>query len=357
MRFWIDIDNASHVPVLAPIIRELRRRGHDVDITARDYGQTLPLLALHGLPAHPVGRHAGRKMVKKVMATVARTARLLFFAMGRRFDAVLCLGSRGVYTAAWLLRIPIVTLGDYEYASMPFPLYRMPTLVVVADAIPLAAFDKVPPGRVRFFPGLKEDLYVHDCRPDPSFLDEMGIDRGRIIVLMRPPATMAHYAVKESARLFEQALDYLAGRDDLELIVVPRTRDQEAELRGWARGRNAANLHFPPRVYDGTSLVWYSDVVIGGGGTMNREAAALGVPVVSIYEGPLGAVDRRLIEAGRLVHVSSIEELKALPLRKREQPGSVPRSDAGRRLCDLIIAHVLEAVRMTSARPREATAV
>jgi uncharacterized protein len=167
-------------------------------------------------------------------------------------------------------------------------------------------------------------------------------------VLLRPPATMALYAVKASERLFDETLEYLAGRGDVELVILPRTEAQAAELRAQAAGPRFANTHFPTRVYDGPSMVWHADIVIGGGGTMNREAAALGVPVISIYEGALGAVDRRLIETGKLAHVRTIEELRRLPLQKRPLVSHNGHAGTGERLRDLIIQHIMEAVSASS---------
>ena len=44
---------------------------------------------------------------------------------------------------------------------------------------------------------------------------------------------------------------------------------------------------------------------------MNREAAALGVPVYSIFRGTTGAVDKYLEEEGRLTMLKSVEDVKS----------------------------------------------
>ena len=76
----------------------------------------------------------------------------------------------------------------------------------------------------------------------------------------------------------------------------------------------------PEKVVDGLNLIWNSDLVISGGGTMNREAAALGVPVYSIFRGKIGAVDRYLSENGRLTLIKNIEDIRTkITLVKREQ--------------------------------------
>ncbi len=344
MKFWVDMDNAPHVHVLRPLIAELEARGHRVEITARDYGQTLPLLRLYGLSARRVGRHGGKSRIRKYIAFVTRTLGLIAFGLGRGFDAALCHGSRSIVPAAHFLRVPLVSMGDYEHTTFPNFMKPWIRLLLVPEAIPLevAARDGMPVERVHRYPGLKEDLYVHDFTPDPSFLSEMGIDPRRVLVLLRPPATMAHYAVRQSSVVFEEVLDYLAGRPDAQVIVLPRTCLQDAEVRSLVCQRAYRNVIIPGEVYNGPDLVWYSDLVISGGGTMNREAAVLGVPVYSIYQGPIGAVDRHLIETGRLVHVKDVAELRRIPLCKTTPRQWKPGCTAGARVKVFIVSRILE---------------
>jgi predicted glycosyltransferase len=347
LKFWVDMDNAPHVHVLRPIIVELERRGHRVEITARDYGQTLPLLGMYGLRARRVGRHRGKNIVRKYLSFIFRSLRLLFYSIGRQYDAVLCHGARAVVPAAWLLGLPLIIMGDYEHAGvLPRFLNFRVSLLLIPDVIPSAVFvhKGVPARCIIGFHGLKEDLYIHDFEPDASFIREMRIDKGRILVLVRPPATMAHYAVKESSHLFYQVLEYLCSRSDVQLLVLPRTGEQSEHLRLLAHERGYNNIAFPDKVYNGPSLIWHSDVVISGGGTMNREAAALGVPVISIYQGPIGAVDRHLIETGRLVHVGSLEDMTRIVIAKSGDRVDVRRADIGARLLEYITDRIVQTV-------------
>lgn len=350
------MDNAPHVHVLRPIIAELGRRGHKVEITARDFGQTLPLLKMYGLKAKRLGRHRGKNKIKKYLSFSFRSIALLLYSLGRRFDAVLCHGARAAVPSAKILDIPLVLMGDYEHAGvLPKFLNSSVKLLLVPDIIPTEALVNkgIPARRIIGFPGLKEDLYVHDFKPDQSFLYEMGMARDRVLVLVRPPATMAHYAVQRSSLVFSQVLEYLCTRDDVQVLLLSRTDEQQRELAAHARMHGYRNIFFPTRVYHGPSLIWFSDMVISGGGTMNREAAALGVPVVSIYQGPLGSVDRHLINTGKLMHVSSIEELRSIPLVKSGRNGNQPRPEVGSRLCEFITDRILEAVSPEHGGPGE----
>jgi len=345
MRFWADIDNAPHVLVLRPIIEELRVLGHDVELTARDYGQTFGLLRMYGMRFHPIGRHWGKNKIMKYLSVLTRGVSLILFAAGRRFDLAFCHGARAQFFATRVLRVPLVVLDDYEHAAFPNFMKPWIRLLLFPDVIPVGAFavKGMPRNRICGYSGLKEDLYVHDFQPDPSFLVELHIDPKLILILIRPPATMAHYAVRQSSVIFEQVLDYLCGLSHVQLIVLPRTSQQGEELKGVIHKRRYTNIIIPDRVYNGPSLIWYSDLVISGGGTMNREAAALGVPVFSIYQGPIGAVDKHLIDTGRLNHVKDFDDLKSIPLVKSTRGREVPKSETGTRLRDFIVSRILKA--------------
>lgn len=350
MKFWIDMDNAPHVHVLTPLVRELRERGHCVEVTARDYGQTLALLRLYGIQARCVGHHAGANKLKKYFYFLVRTMSLLAYAVGKGYDGALCHGSRSQLTVAWVLRIPIVAMWDYEYVSIPKIIAKWPELVLVPDVIPTErmAAKGVLAHRIVGYPGLKEHLYIHDFVPDPSFLEEMGIAQGEVLILVRPPATMAHYAVKESESFFYEVLDFLGGKRSVQIVLLPRTADQETELKQYVRRNGYLNVRFPDKAYHGPNLIWFSDLVVSGGGTMNREAAALGVPVVSIYLGRLGAVDTELVRRGWLRHVRNIDEFHRVPLVKADHADRSGGEELEQKLREFIVSRILKIAERTT---------
>jgi predicted glycosyltransferase len=343
VRFWVDVDNAPHVLVMAPIIRRLESLGHTVEITARDYGQTISLLNLRGLPFVQVGRHSGRGMLGKYIAFVCRSFALYRHARRQAYDVAISHGTRAIYLPARLLSIPLITLGDYEHTALPAFMAKWVRLVLAPDVIPASAFahQGFYEARVRGYPGLKEDLYVHEPIEEPALLGDMRIDRRKVIVLLRPPATMAHYYVQASGNLFDKVLAYLCSRPDVEVILLPRTDEQGLELAHHISANSCMNVRIPTRAYDGPSMVWHSDLVISGGGTMNREAATLHVPVYSIYQGPLGAVDRHLVETGCLKLLTAASELKDLPLMKRNKDRPLDGSRTQGRVLDFIVGQIL----------------
>jgi uncharacterized protein len=304
---------SAHVLVFRPLIRLLRERGDEVEITARDYAQTLQLLELHGLEATVVGRHGGRSRMGKARSLFSRLHALRRWARPRDFDLALAHGSHELTLSARRLGVPSATTHDYEFATLQHHLgMRAATKVVVPDSIPedrLARFGVRPPKLLRY-PGLKEEYYLSDFEPDPEVLDRLGVDRERVLVVLRPPPDVSLYH-RHSNPLFPQTLDYLGSLDDVHSVVLPRTDPQRAFVRELA----LPSVIVPDSAVDAQSLIALADVVVSAGGTMNREAAALGVPVYTTYGGRLGGVDEELIREGRL---QPLTDPRALELRKRQ---------------------------------------
>jgi uncharacterized protein len=304
---------SAHVLVFRPLIRLLRERGDEVEITARDYAQTLQLLELHGLEATVVGRHGGRSRLGKARSLFSRLHALRRWARPRDFDLALAHGSHELTLSARRLGVPSATTHDYEFATLQHHLgMRAATKVVVPDSIPedrLARFGVRPPKLLRY-PGLKEEYYLSDFEPDPEVLDRLGVDRERVLVVLRPPPDVSLYH-RHSNPLFPQTLDYLGSLDDVHSVVLPRTDPQRAFVRELA----LPSVIVPDTAVDAQSLIALADVVVSAGGTMNREAAALGVPVYTTYGGRLGGVDEELIREGRL---QPLTDPRALELRKRQ---------------------------------------
>jgi uncharacterized protein len=314
VKVWVDMTASAHVLVFRPLIEILRGRGDEVEITARDYAQTLELLELHGLVADAViGRHGGRSRLQKARQMTHRLSSLQRWAKGRDFDLALAHGSHELTVTARRLGIPSSTTFDYEFATLQHQIgCRAATRVVVPEAIPperLTRYGVRPPKLVQY-PGLKEEYYLSDFEPDRSLLDRFGVDEARVLVVLRPPPDVSLYH-RHSNPLFPQTLDHLGRLEDVHAFVLPRTSEQREFVRRLA----LPSVILPEHAVDAQSLIALADVVVSAGGTMNREAAALGVPVYTTYGGRLGGVDEDLIRQGRL---KPLTDPRALDLRKRE---------------------------------------
>ena len=314
MKIWFDADNAPHVLVMKPLAEELTRRGHIVAFTARDRADTCQLLDMYGLSCTRVGGAYGRSSLAKAMGTVGRALQLAKRMRKWRADISFGHGSRSLPIASRLLGIPSITMYDYEWVN-PAIFNGFCTRILLPEAITVerCAEAGIDSGKVAFYPGFKENLYLSDIEPDPAIAAELGLTDGKIRVLLRPPATTAHYHNPESEEILKALLAMLLENKDVELVWVPRT----PELNALVEGRHAARVIVPRRVYPGPQLILAMSMVVGGGGTMTREAAILGVPSCSFFRGRPGKVDERLVEMGALKTLSSIHDLPSLP-----SPGS-----------------------------------
>src|SRR3954453_6200564 len=312
----------AHVLVFRPIIERLRVRGHDVEVTARDYAQTLDLLHMHHIDHVAFGRHGGASAARKVASLAQRTGALRRFARGRRFDLALAHGSNDLALAAASLRIPAANTFDYEFAVQQHNVgCRLARRVLVPDRIPAERLARygVGPAKLVQYPGLKEEYYLNDFEPDEGVLDALGVDRGRIIVVFRPPPDVSLYH-RKSNPLFPQVLNRLGNDEQVHSVVLPRTGEQ----REYVRSLGLPSLIVPDSAVDAQSLIALSDLVVSAGGTMNRGGVALGTPVYTPYGGRLGGVDEALIREGRL---RPLTDPRALELAKRDGTGERMRRD------------------------------
>jgi uncharacterized protein len=328
MRIWVDLTNSPHVLVMRPVIERLRERGHEVEVTARDFAQTLELCERLGIAHTAIGRHRGGRLGAKARGLAERSYALLRWARGRRFDRALGHGSNDITIAAALLRIPSATTFDYEWATVQHNVNcRLAATVMVPDAIPPERLYRYGArGKIRGYPGLKEEYYLSDFEPDPGILATLGLDaHGPVAVVRTPPAVSLYHRFEHD--VFARVLDRLA---DVQTVVLPRTPEQRAELQ------EAARFIVPDRAIDAQSLIAFADVVVSAGGTMNREAVALGTPVYTVFEGRLGAVDERLIAEGRLRRLTDPDALEITPRATSGTAAERVRRDPGV-LADLLM--------------------
>jgi predicted glycosyltransferase len=313
VRVWVDLTNSPHVLVLRPVIERLQGQGHDVQVTARDFAQTLALCRRFGIEHTAIGHHRGAGLVAKARGLGARSAALTRWARGRGFDLAVGHGSNDITVAAALLRIPSSTTFDYEWATVQHTINcRLAQTVVVPEVIPPERLYVYGARRkLQRYPGLKEEYYLADFEPDPAVLAELGLDRTLPIAVVRTPPAVSLYHRFEND-LFGRVLQRLRGT---QTVVLPRTPEQAAEL-----ARDGGFI-VPEGAIDAQSLIAYADLVVSAGGTMNREAVALGTPVFTVFEGRRGAVDEALIADGRL---RQLEDPDAVVLVKRD-PAAAPR--------------------------------
>lgn len=308
MKIWFDADNGPHVLIMRPLVAELEKRGHRIVFTARDRTSTCELLDLYGFGYKKVGGEYGKGMAGKVKGTLGRAWSLTGAMRGEKPAVSFGHGSRALPIASRLLGVPTVTMYDYEWVDPRlFNLFCRNILMPAAITPDRCGEAGISATKVVHYPGFKEELYLGGREFDTTIAADLGLRPAAVKVLLRPPATTAHYHNPEAETILDAILARLAEGGDVQLVYLPRTPDQH-ELPAKAGVREVI---IPSKVYDGPSLVATMDLVISGGGTMTREAAIMGVPSYSFFRGTSGKVDEALAEAGKLTMVTTPDEVAA----------------------------------------------
>lgn len=336
MRLWIDLANAPHVPFFRALTKRFTGAGHEVEITARDFAETIPLAHAAGFSPHVIGKHGGREVSGKASNLLRRAWDLSRWARTHRFDLAISHNSYSQILAARTLRIKTVTLMDYEHQPANHLAFRFASRIIVPASFPIDSLRRFGAGarKVRRYHGTKEDVYLADFQAEPSFsarLCQLGVSPDNVLVLMRPPAHDALYHRFQNT-LFDEALEMLLKNEDVRVVLLPRNDVQRSQYSGRKR------LIVPPNPLPGADLIAASDLVISAGGTINREAAALGVPAASIYAGKWAAVDEELVKQGRLRRISSTADFHGLSIGKKGSAN--PRRSAA--VIDEVVGFIFE---------------
>lgn len=314
-KIWIDIDNSPHVQIFENIIKELSK-DYKVFVTTKDYNQTLGLLKLKGIRYTLFGKHPGSNIAKKVLCNIFRAIRLACWTIGKRIDLSVCHGSRSMILASKLCGIRSIVMFDYEYSEkflktifgnyLLVPSYLGKDFLVDMD---------YPEYKLHEYPGLKENIYLPFYKKDPSIMQRLKLNKEKIIVLLRPPSEVSHYNSNVSYNLFEDLFERLSSNNDLQIIFIPRYDCQKEKYKKFV---DRDNVIIPKQVEEGLNLIYYSDLVISGGGTMNREAAAMKIPVYSIFQGKKPRIDETLAKEGKFTFISEKEDIDKIVYNKKE---------------------------------------
>lgn len=316
---WIDLDNTPHVFFFRPIIGELESRGFEIVLTARNCAQTCELADRFDLDYNLVGAHHGKNKLFKIAGLIGRGIKLAKAVRPRKPVLALSHGSRAQIIGSNILGINNMIITDYEHAK-GIPFTRVDAFMT-PDLISFEPGERKEP-RLLNYPGIKEDVYLPYFSPDKRVFDELKLSDEKIIVTMRPPAFDSHYHKEDSKVLFLSTMAHLLENEEVLVVMMPRNEKQKNWVKEkWMKETDAGRIVIPEKAIDGLSMMYYSDLVISGGGTMNREAAALGVPVYSIFRGTIGSVDKHLAEMGRLVLLENEDDIKErVKIEKWDRP-------------------------------------
>lgn len=319
MYIWIDLANSPHVPFFRALHDEFVALGHKVTFTARDFAETVPLAQQSGISATVIGTHGGRQLAGKAGNIAGRSWELAQWARKRGFDLALSHNSYAQILAARASGLNTVTLMDYEYQPANHLAFRLSSRVIVPACFPAEQLKSYGAGheKVRRYGGTKEDVYLGDFEVNPAFksqLTTLGIGPEEILVLMRPPARDALYHRFENT-LFDQVLRKALATENVKVLLLPRGEAQRRHYASTPERKLIVAEHPLP----GADLIAHSDLIVSAGGTINREAAALGIPAASVYVGKWAAVDQMLLDEGRLTRITSTDDVQSLKIEKKEK--------------------------------------
>jgi uncharacterized protein len=338
MKIWIDIANSPQVLFMNPIIKELQKRGYDLVITTRQHSETVSLADSFGFSHTVIGAHGGGSFIGKGLALILRAIRLIWFLREKHVDLAVSGSSYSQAMVSACMRIPYIAFNDYEGNPGMHIVCRVARKILVPNVFSKqnlfhygASEDKI-----ESYNGMKENVYLSDFVPDTKFLEKAGIPSEKILVTMRPASEVSAYHQFENP-LFEKALDYIASQDNTYIIVLSRNTSQHEKYAA----RGLSNVIFPSNILDGPNLIYYSDLVVGGGGTMNREAVVLGTPVYSLFLGLLGSIDKNLIDSGKMNWINDSSQIQRINISKKKNIQPAYQS-IGQNLVKEVVDKILE---------------
>lgn len=343
VKIWIDLENTPHIPFFNPIIKELEKRGHTVVLTARDAYQTCEMADLYGFKYQKIGRHYGKKIFMKAFGLGIRVMQLIPFVRRERPALGVNHGARAQTIICNWFKIPSVLIMDYEHSSGSS--LGSSHWKIFPEVVAKSRTGHAKEGELLSYSGIKEDVYVAELTPDPALLKQLQLENAKVIITVRPPAIEAHYHNPEAEILFTEFMNRAVNFEGAKIVLLPRNKRQDAAIRAQSPQWFAnSKVIIPDTVVDGMNLLWHSDLVVSGGGTMNREAAALGVPVYSIFRGTIGAVDHYLQKEGRLILVENVEDVhKKITIAPR--PKTAATKIEPRKALSDIVNHIEDIIR------------
>lgn len=303
MKVWIEILTPKQVMLFGLVAKELERKGHEVFITTRKYRETNSLLKEKGISAKLVGKHGGPTLEGKMLATLERMGFLHKIIIKEKPDVALSLCSPEAARICFGLGIKHACLDDIPEAEAQAKLtLPLADAVLAPKLIPKEIFLKygISEEKLIQYDALDPRAWLYDFKPHKKILHELGISEDELNITFRTEEAYASYlnGSSNSSIVVPVINKMLEKFSDANFIVLPRYEKQECSLRQKFDG----NIIIPKKAIDAQSLLCYSGIFIGGGGTMTLESALLGTPTIACR--PLATMyENYVIEKG-LAHRS-----------------------------------------------------
>ncbi len=311
MKIWIDISNAPHVHFFRALIPRLEGRGHGVVVTARDFGPICKLLENFNIAYTCIGSHGGRDLEKKLLKNAERLKEIAGFIAGERPDLGLFKYSVEGSRVCFGLGIPSISVIDNERSeSQNRLIVPFSNLIISPKAIRREALEGLGARGVRQFHGICELAHYSGFEASGAVLKELDIsgkDPRMPLIVARPEPFFASYC-RHRSKLYKVLRGLGRESPESRIVFVPRNEKDREEFR------KLDGVVVPDKPIDTLSLFSFADLMIGAGGSMNREACIAGCPAISLYPEELLAVDRLLVGRGAMRHTLDEGEAVGLAL-------------------------------------------
>jgi len=306
MKIWIDISNSPQIHFFKNVIRRLERIGHEVVVTSRRFGSMEPMLARNNIECHLIGEHGGASKEMKLKCSSKRILGLTDFVIEHKPDVALFKHSVEAPRVSYGLGIPSICVLDNEKAIAQNKLMLpISSKVIAPDAIGYQVITSfgVREENIRLFNGFCELAHLEDFMPNDGILSDLHLDEDAPIAVLRPEPVMANYFTGDPKESIVTAL--LQRLKDFQCVVFPRTEEQYMNFR-------KMGAIIPDHCVDALSLIHGSNIVISAGGSMNREAVAMGKPAISTYPEKLLAITHKMVMDGIKMHSCEVDEVSVM---------------------------------------------
>lgn len=332
MKVFIDILTPKQCMLFAKLSERLRKDGHQVTEVTRAYREVNQLLKIKGIAAKVVGKHGGASLQDKLEASAQRTFKLASLLGELQPDVAISFASPETSRVAFGLGLPHICLNDSPHseavARLTAPLV---TLLLTPKFIPKNAWIRfgIQPNRIIQYNALDPWAWLKDFKPDRKVLNQLDLNASKPIVVFRAEESFASYLLGKAPKtpVWTSLLQSLLKSNcDFQAVIMPRYNAQSAQLT--ERFENRAIIC--KSAIDAPSLLAYSSVFVGAGGTMTAEAALLGIPTFSCYPGKPSLIEKYLVKKQLVIREPQWRTLEAKVLKTLRNIDSATKTQAAR---------------------------
>lgn len=314
---WFDLTNTSHVHFFNPFIDELKDE-FEVIVTTRDLAETRALLNGMNLEYKNYGEYSGDNKLMKISGHLLRSLNMMSYL--KKIDFAFSHGSPCPIMVKYIKNAKLISSYDNEHAMSYDLLSCHSDDFIVPEVLGELSNERARNGtKVSTYPGLKEQIYLADFKPDKTIMDKIPFDD---YLVLRAEAWKSDYVKNGVVRAFD--IGKRLVDEGYNIVFLPRY----GIAPEWMK--RSENVYVSPPV-NGPQLCYFSDGVLTGSGTLAREAAVLGVPAVSFYSNEPLKVDLYLESKGRVLRSGDVDKIVEYLNKTKKEEGMLREAGNVRR--------------------------